>query len=348
MRANGNVALQAGELTMSKDLMLITGAAGFIGSAVARAALASGHRVRVLVRATSPRCNLAGLDAEVAEGDMRDAAAVGRALLGARWLLHVAADYRLWARDPDQIARNNIEGTATVMQAALAAEVERVVYTSSVATLRVDPATEASDEEAPLAVHEAIGAYKRSKVEAERLVERMVAFQGLPAVIVNPSTPVGARDVKPTPTGRIIVEAARGRMPAYVETGLNLVDVEDVARGHLLALERGQVGERYILGGENLMLRDLLGEIAGMTGRRAPRVRLPVAPLVPLAHAAEVLARFRGKEPFLTVDGLAMSRNRMFFSSDKARRELGYRSGPHTAGVESALGWFGREGYLDR
>lgn len=332
---------------MSRDLMLITGAAGFIGSAVARAALASGYPVRLLVRASSPRRNLAGLDAEIAEGDIRDPAAVGRALLGVRWLLHVAADYRLWARDPDEIARNNIEGTASVMQAALAAGVERVVYTSSVATLRVDPSSDSADEEATLAVHEAIGAYKRSKVEAERLVERMVAFQNLPAVIVNPSTPVGARDVRPTPTGRIIVEAARGRMPAYVETGLNLVDVEDVARGHLLALERGQVGERYILGGENLMLRDLLGEIAGMTGRRAPRVRLPVGPLVPLAHAAQALARVRGKEPFLTVDGLAMSHNRMFFSSDKARRELGYRPGPHRAGVEAALAWFGREGYLD-
>jgi len=332
---------------MSKDLMLITGAAGFIGSAVARAALASGYPVRLLVRATSRRRNLAGLDAEIVEGDMRDSVALGRALLGVRWLLHVAADYRLWARDPDEIARNNIEGTAAVMQAALAAGVERVVYTSSVATLRVDRSTDAADEEAPLAAHEAIGAYKRSKVEAERLVERMVAFQRLPAVIVNPSTPVGARDVRPTPTGRIIVEAARGRMPAYVETGLNLVDVEDVAQGHLLALERGQVGERYILGGENLMLRELLGEIASLTGRRAPRVRLPVAPLVPLAHAAEALARLRGKEPFLTVDGLAMSRNRMFFSSEKAQRELGYRPGPHRAGVEAALAWFGQEGYLN-
>jgi dihydroflavonol-4-reductase len=331
---------------MSKDLMLITGAAGFIGSAVARAALHAGYPVRLLVRASSPRRNLEGLDAEIAEGDMRDQAAVGRALAGVRWLLHVAADYRLWARDPDQIARNNIEGTETVMGAALAAKVERVVYTSSVATLRVDPSTDVSDEEAPLAVHEAIGAYKRSKVEAERLVERMVAFQGLPAVIVNPSTPVGARDVRPTPTGRIIVEAARGRMPAYVETGLNLVDVEDVAQGHLLALARGQVGERYILGGDNLMLRALLAEIAELGGRRAPRVRLPVAPLVPLAHAAEALARVRGKEPFLTVDGLAMARNRMFFSSDKARRELGYRPGPHGAGVASALAWFGRAGYL--
>ena len=331
----------------SRDLVLITGAAGFVGSAVARAALRHGYAVRILVRASSPRRNLAGLDAELAEGDMRDQPAVERALLGARCLLHVAADYRLWARDPDEIARNNLDGTAAVMRAALAARVERVVYTSSVATLRVGPATVAAGEDQPLEPHEAIGVYKRSKVQAERLVERMVAQQGLPAVIVNPSTPVGARDLRPTPTGRIIVEAARGRMPAFVETGLNLVDVEDVAQGHLLALAHGRVGERYILGGENLMLRDLLGEIAGLTGRRAPRVRLPLTPLVPLAHAAEALARLTGKEPFLTVDGLAMSRNRMFFSSDKARAELGYRPGPHTLGVQAALEWFGREGYLD-
>ena len=220
------------------------------------------------------------------------------------------------------------------------------MYTSSVATLRVGSATVAATEDQPLQEDEAIGAYKRSKLLSERLVERMVAEDGLPAVIVNPSTPVGARDVRPTPTGRIIVEAACGRMPAFVETGLNVVDVEDVAQGHLLALARGRLGERYILGGDNLMLRELLGEIAGLAGRRAPRLRLPVAPLVPLAHAAEALARLRGREPFLTVDGLKMSRNRMFFSSDKARRELGYRPGPHMAGLQAALEWFGREAYL--
>jgi dihydroflavonol-4-reductase len=329
-----------------RDLVLVTGAAGFIGSAVARAALRHGYAVRILVRASSPRRNLAGLDADLFEADMRDQPAVERALLGARCLLHVAADYRLWAREPDEVARNNIDGTAAVMRAALAAGVERVVYTSSVATLRVGPDTLAATEDQPLAPHEAVGAYKRSKVQAERLVERMVAEQGLPAVIVNPSTPVGARDVRPTPTGRIIVEAACGRMPAFVETGLNLVDVEDVAEGHLLALARGRVGERYILGGDNLMLRDLLGEIARLTGRPAPRMRLPRAPLVPLAHAAQALARLSGKEPFLTVDGLKMSRNRMFFSSDKAAAELGYRPGPHMRGVQAALDWFGREGYL--
>ena len=329
-----------------KDLVLVTGAAGFIGSAVARAALRQGYAVRVLVRASSPRRNLAGLDAEVFEADMRDQPAVERALAGVRCLLHVAADYRLWAREPEAIVRNNLDGTAAVMRAALAARIERVVYTSSVATLRVGPATLGATEDLPLAPHEAIGAYKRSKVQAERLVERMIAEQGLPAVIVNPSTPVGARDQRPTPTGRIIVEAARGRIPAFVETGLNLVDVEDVAQGHMLALAHGRIGERYILGGDNLMLRELLAEIARRAGRRAPRVRLPVAPLVPLAHACEAMARLSGREPLLTLDGLRMSRNRMFFSSDKARRELGYLPGPYTAGVEAALAWFGREGYL--
>jgi dihydroflavonol-4-reductase len=339
---------QGREIAMAgKDLILVTGAAGFVGSAVARAALRHGYALRVLVRTTSPRRNLDGLDAELVEGDMRDAAAVARALDGVRCLLHVAADYRLWAPHPEDIARNNLDGTAAVMRAALAAGVERVVYTSSVATLRVGPATLAATEAAPLAPAEAIGMYKRSKVEAERLVERMVA-QGLPAVIVNPTTPVGARDVRPTPTGRILIEAACGRMPAYVETGLNLVDVEDVAEGHVLALQHGRIGERYILGGENLMLQQLLEEIAHITGRRAPRVRLPLAPLVPLAHAAEAVARLTGRAPFLTVDGLHMARNRMFFSSDRARRELGYRPGPHAAGVQAALDWFGREGYLSR
>jgi dihydroflavonol-4-reductase len=302
----------------SEDLVLVTGAAGFVGSAVARAAREAGYRVRVLVRASSARRNLAGLDAEVAEADMRDQQAVQRALDGVRYLLHVAADYRLWAPDPAEIERNNVAGTTAVMQAALAAGVERVVYTSSVATLRVGPDTQAATEDEPLAPQQAIGAYKRSKVLAERLVERMVLDAGLPAVIVNPSTPVGARDIRPTPTGRIIVEAASGRMPAFVETGLNVVGVEDVARGHLLALERGRIGERYILGGDNLMLQQLLAEIAAMTGRRAPTVKLPAGPLYPLAHAAEQLARLTGREPFLTVDGLKMSRNRMFFSSEKA------------------------------
>lgn len=328
------------------ERVLVTGASGFVGSAVARVLAERGYRVRVLVRETSPRRNLAGLDAEVAHGDMRDQIAVRRALDGVRYLFHVAADYRLWARDPTEIERNNLEGTRTMMTAALESGVERVVYTSSVATLRVDGRTVAATEDQPLAAADAVGAYKRSKVLAERLVEQLVVQRGLPAVIVNPSTPIGARDIRPTPTGRIIVEAASGRMPAFVDTGLNVVGVDDVALGHLLALERGRVGERYILGGDNLSLRDLLGEIARLTGRRAPGLRLPVAPLYPLAHAAEALARFTGREPFLTRDALKMSRNRMHFSSSKAERELGYRPRPHGEGLREAIGWFSREGYL--
>jgi dihydroflavonol-4-reductase len=330
----------------TQDRVLVTGASGFVGSAVARAAQQRGYQVRVLIRASSPRCNLAGLDAEVVEGDMRDEAAVSRALEGVRYLFHVAADYRLWARDPGEIERNNLVGTGAVMRAALAKQVERVVYTSSVATLRVDSQTIAASEDGPLAAHEAIGAYKRSKVLAERLVEQMVARDGLPATIVNPSTPIGIGDVRPTPTGRIIIEAATGKMPAFVDTGLNLVNIEDVAVGHLLALDRGRIGERYILGGDNVSLQHLLGEIASMTGRPAPKVKLPLWPLYPLARAAEAIAQLTGKEPFMTVDGLKMSKNRMFFSSAKAERELSYRPGPHLPALRAALDWFGREGYL--
>lgn len=330
----------------SDDLVLVTGASGFVGSAVARALVERGYRVRVLVRATSPRANLDGLDGEVVQGDMRDGKSVASALECVRYLFHVAADYRLWARDPADIERNNLEGTRTVMQAALDLGVERVVYTSSVATLRVDERTVSATEDEPLAADAAIGAYKRSKVLAERLVEEMIARHGLPAVIVNPSTPIGARDIRPTPTGRIIVEAARGRMLAFVDTGLNVVSVDDVARGHVLALEHGRVGGRYILGGENLSLQQLLAEIADLTGRPAPRVRLPVAPLYPLAHVAEAFARVTGREPFLTKDGLKMSRNRMHFSSDKAMRELGYRPRPHGEGLRDAIEWFSRAGYL--
>ncbi|MDB5839480.1 MAG: NAD-dependent epimerase/dehydratase [Herminiimonas sp.] len=330
----------------AEDRVLITGAAGFVGSAVARAAQQRGYQLRVLIRPGSPRRNLAGLDAELIEGDIRDQACVGRALEGVRYLFHVAADYRLWARNPGEIERNNLEGTGAVMRAALSRQVERVVYTSSVATLRVDSQTIAATEDEPLPAHEAIGAYKRSKVLAERMVEQMVVRDRLQAVIVNPSTPIGIQDVRPTPTGRLLVEAATGKMPAFVDTGLNLVNVEDVALGHLLALERGQIGERYILGGDNITLQHLLGEIAVMTGRRAPTIKLPLWPLYPLARAAEAVAQLTGKEPFMTVDGLKMSKNRMFFSSAKAERELGYRPGPHLPALRAALDWFGRTGYL--
>jgi dihydroflavonol-4-reductase len=327
------------------DLVLVTGASGFVGSAVARLLAARGDRVRALVRPSSPRTNLDGNAFEIAEGDMRDQPSMRRAMDGVRFFFHVAADYRLWAPDPEEIVRNNREGTHIAMQAARDAGVERIVYTSSVAALKPLHGM-AADETSRHTEESAIGAYKRSKVVAERLVERMVAEEGLPAVIVSPSTPIGPRDVKPTPTGRIIVEAASGRMPAFVDTGLNLVHVDDVAEGHLLALARGKIGERYILGGEDVLLRDMLGVIAPLTGRKAPRVRLPRGPLYPLAFAAEAAARITGKEPFLTADALRMAAHHMFFSSAKAVRELGYKARPYQRGLEDAIAWFRGAGYV--
>jgi dihydroflavonol-4-reductase len=329
---------------LTADVALVTGATGFVGSAVARALAARGVGLRLLARSGSPRRNLEGLAGEVVEGDMRDEAAMAKAAAGARWLFHVAADYRLWARNPQEIVRNNLAGTGAVMRAALASGVERVVYTSSVATLNLDNIP--ADESAPLTETGAIGAYKKSKVAAERLVETMIAEQGLPAVIVNPSTPIGPRDVRPTPTGRIIVEAAAGRMPAFVDTGLNLVHVDDVAAGHLLALDKGRIGERYILGGEDVALSEMLRDLALMTGRRPPTLKLPRGPLYPLAMAAEAVAFVTGKEPMLTVDGLKMSQHMMFFSSEKAKAELGYAWRPYVQALKDALAWFRAEGYV--
>ncbi|HVZ92120.1 MAG TPA: hopanoid-associated sugar epimerase [Rhizomicrobium sp.] len=327
------------------DAVLVTGASGFVGSAVARKLAARGFQVRALARPSSPRTNFEGLDAEIVEGDMLDEKSVRRALQGARYLFHVAADYRLWARDKREILRNNREGTRIVMECALAQGVEKIVYTSSVATLK-PMAGLSVDETSRHDEDSAIGAYKRSKVAAERVVEHMIAQEKLPATIVHPSTPIGPRDVKPTPTGRILVEAASGRMPAYVDTGLNLVHVDDVAEGHLLALEKGAVGERYILGGQDATLAEMLREIAALSSRKPPRINLPRAPLYPLAYAAEAIASLTGKAPFVTVDALKMSEHRMFFSSAKAERELGYRARPYREAISDALGWFRGAGYL--
>lgn len=330
---------------MDGEVTLVTGVAGFLGSAVARALAASGRTVRGVVRASSPRENLADFPGDLVEADLRDPIAVREAMHGVGELFHVAADYRLWARDPEEIVRNNAGMTEAVMTAALDAGVRRIVYTSSVATLLPDP-TGPADETRAARPEQATGAYKRSKVVAERLVERMIATRGLPAVIVNPSTPIGPRDVRPTPTGRIVVEAATGKMPAFVDSGLNLVHVDDVAQGHILAADKGTVGERYILGGQDVSLGTMLGEIARIVGRKPPTVELPVGPLFPLAWLAELGGKLTGKEPFLTLDSLRMARHHMFYTSAKAERELGYSARPYTEALADAIAWFRGAGMI--
>jgi dihydroflavonol-4-reductase len=326
------------------DQTLVTGASGFVGSAIAKVFRESGHQVRALVRASSPTININPADVVVV-GDICDRTAVAATVRGVRYVVHAAADYRLWAPFPAEMFRTNVEGTRIVMEEALRAGAERIVYTSSVATIELRSGAPA-DESRPLAEDRAIGPYKKSKVIAERMVEDMAKNAGLPVVIVNPSTPIGPRDVRPTPTGRIIVEAARGHMPGFVDTGLNLVHVDDVAAGHLAALRRGTIGERYILGGENVLLRIMLAEIARIVGRRPPRIRLPFAAVYPFAVATELWSGVSGREPFVTREGLRMARQHMFFQDAKARRELAYRSRPYQEGIADAIAWFRGAGYV--
>lgn len=329
------------------DPTFVTGATGFVGSAVARALAASGHRLRLLVRPSSDRQNLAGLSAEIVEGDLTDPPSLARAVAGCRYLFHVAADYRLWVRDPAHMLRANVDGTVALMRAAQNQGVERIVYCSSVAALGHTSDGSPADEATAVDPSDIIGAYKISKYRAEQAVLGLVREHGLPAVIVNPAAPVGPRDIKPTPTGKMIADAARGRIPAYLDTGLNIVHVDDVAAGHRLALERGRVGERYILGGDNLLLRELLALIAEATGRRPPWIRLRQEWLWPIALGFEAAARF-GIEPLVTRDHLRMARQRMFFSSAKAIAELGYLPRPARAAVEDAIAWLRASGRLAR
>jgi dihydroflavonol-4-reductase len=304
-----------------------------------------GHSLRVLSRPKNDRRNLDGLDVEIIEGDLGDASTYSKALKGCANLFHVAADYRIWVPDAAAMNRINIDGTRALMLAALDAGIEHIVYTSSVATLGIHKDGTPANEDSPVSFADMVGTYKRSKYLAEEEVQRLIAHHGLPAVIVNPSTPIGPRDIKPTPTGRIIVDAAKGRMPAYVDTGLNIAHVDDVAMGHWLALTKGKIGERYILGGDNLALSDILGTVAKIVGRPAPKIELPRAAIYPIAFGMEIVARLTGWDPPVTIDALRMSKKKMFFSTAKAERELGYKARPAREAITDAIAWFKTKGY---
>ena len=325
---------------------LVTGATGFVGSAVVRCLIDAGHDIRVLVRSSSNLSNLEGMPVEVARGDLTDAFSVKKAMNGCKFLFHVAADYRLWVPDPKTMYRNNVQGTRNVMFEAVRSGVERVVYTSSVATLAPSSNGNSCNEVSNGRFENMIGHYKRSKFIAENMVQRLVRECDLPAVIVSPSTPVGPRDIKPTATGRIILDAISGRMPAYVNTGLNVVHVNDVATGHMLALERGKIGERYILGGENMHLKEILDSLASIAGHAPPRIRIPHSAAAVMACVSEGCAKIAGgREPRVTLDGVKMAGKYMFFSSGKAKQVLGYRPRPVREGLVDAVNWFRHNGY---
>ncbi len=328
--------------------VLVTGATGFVGSAVARQLIAKGETVRVLARPTSDRRNIDGLDVEVCVGDLTEPQSLNAAVSGCTAIFHIAADYRLWTRHPKEMMRTNIDGSKALIEAGLDADVDRIVYTSSVAALGINKDETPADETTPSTLDDMIGVYKRSKFLAEEAVHTLVAEKNAPVVIVNPSAPVGPRDIKPTRTGELIADAAAGRMPAFVDTGLNVVHVDDVADGHILAWQKGKIGERYILGGENLSLATIIGQISELVGRKPPSISIPHGVVMPIAYIAETLTRIVGGEkPLVAVDEVRMARKKMYFSSAKAQRELGYKSRPVKEAFADAVQWFRENGYLD-
>ena len=323
---------------------LVTGGTGFVGRAVVTELLNAGRQVRVLAR-NPQHPALAGLDVEAAPGDLRDSASLEKAVQGCNHLFHVAADYRLWVPDPEEMYAVNVEGTRNLLAAAQAAGVERVVYTSTVGALGNPGDGTPGTEDTPVSLAEMVGHYKRSKFLAEE-VALDFARQGLPLVVVNPSTPVGPWDARPTPTGQMLVDYLKGRMPAYLETGLNLVHVKDVARGHLLAAEKGRVGEKYILGHENLSLSQIFQMLAEISGLPAPTVKLPYALVLPLAYINEFWARHVSRgTPRMTVTAVRMAKKFMYFDSSKAVKELGFSQTPAKEALAEAVEWFKKNGY---
>jgi dihydroflavonol-4-reductase len=326
-------------------LALVTGATGFVGSHVARVLAEQGADLRLLVRSSSDPKNIEGLNAERVTGDLRDPASVEKAMAGCDVVFHVAADYRLWVRDPGQMYGSNVEGTRAILEAARKNRVRRVVYTSSVATMGFTLNGKPADESSPVSLEDMIGHYKRSKFMAEA-VALEAARDAVDVVVVNPSTPVGEQDIKPTPTGRIIVDFLKRKFPAYVDTGLNLVDVKECARGHLAALEKGRSGERYILGGENLTLKQILDKLAAITGIPSPRVRVPYVVALATGVVDEVVSgHILGREPRATIDAVRMGRKKMFVSSAKAERELGWKAGRVDDALRRAVEWFQANAY---
>lgn len=325
---------------MNEDLTFVTGATGFVGSHVVRQLLRRGDRVRILARNSSRKANIEGLGCEIVIGDLKDSMSMLRCVQGCRRVYHVAADYRLWANNPQEIYDSNVGGTRNLLSACCEAGIDKVVYTSTVGTIGMRKDGLPADEDSPVKLDDMIGHYKRSKLMAEQVALEF-AVSGLPLVIVNPTTPVGAGDIKPTPTGKTILDFIKGRMPAYIDTGLNIVGVEDVARGHLLAEEKGRIGERYILGGENWSLEEMQDTLARVCGMRTPRVRIPylVALLFGYLDNFFIGAILR-HEPFIPLEGVKMARYKMYVSSEKARRELGYDPKPVEQALQEAVEYF--------
>lgn len=327
---------------------LVTGANGFVGSAVTRCLLDAGHEVRCLVRSGSDQSNLEGLPVEISEGDLRDVTSLKRAIINCENLFHVAADYRLWVPDPETMYDINVKGTQELILAAAEAGISRIIYTSSVATLGINFGGNPADEKTPSSLINMTGHYKRSKFLAEQVVQHLTNKHKLPLVIVNPSTPIGPRDIRPTPTGRIVLDTLCGRMPAYMNTGLNVAHVDDIAQGHLLAYMHGKPGERYILGGENMDLIQILQEIDEISGKKIKRINVPMALILPVAWIMEKIAIITNTEPRASIDSIRMAEKKMFFSSEKAIRDLGYQYRPSAEAIKDAVTWFQNNGYCDR